>query len=180
MWETSWEQAQVGKQICLLYPCWGESLCLPLQAAGGSHRWSHPSASQTWSYLFSQFLQLWVSATQAEIYNPATGGCSQVCTVPLSISKETSKSQNVKSFMFSTTKAEFSSLMPAWESQKFMLRTDLVCYPWFHLCRVQPAVISSGQITSKIMYHGIVPRSIYPAVRVIAFFRTKQRKRGFQ
>lgn len=47
-----------------------------------------------------------VTAPQAEIYNTVTGGCSQVCTV-LSISKEMSKSQNEKSFMFSTTKREF-------------------------------------------------------------------------
>lgn len=106
--ETSWDRAQVGKQTCLLHPCWGESLCLPLQAAGGSHRWSHPSSSRIWSYLFSQLVSALVTATQAEIYNPATGGCSQVSTVPLSISKEMSKRQNVKSFMFSTTKAEFS------------------------------------------------------------------------
>lgn len=49
-----------------------------------------------------------------------------------------------------------------------MLRTDLVCHPQSHLCRVQPAVISSAKITSKITYHDIVPRSMYPAVRVIA------------
>lgn len=44
-----------------LAPLLGRSLCLPLQAAGGFHRWSHPYSHQTWSYVLSQFLQLWVS-----------------------------------------------------------------------------------------------------------------------
>lgn len=58
---TSWDQVQVGKQTWLLHLCSGEGLCLPLQAAGDSRRWSHPYSSWTRSYLLSQFLQLWVS-----------------------------------------------------------------------------------------------------------------------
>lgn len=75
-----------------------------------------------------------VTAAQAEIYNSVTGGCSQVCTVPLSISREMSKSQNVKSFMFSITKAEFFQSGACLRVTKFMLRTDFVCYPLSHLC----------------------------------------------
>lgn len=47
--------------IMALAPLLGRGLCLPLQAAGGSHRWSNSYSSQTWSYLLCQLLQLWVS-----------------------------------------------------------------------------------------------------------------------
>lgn len=65
------------------------SLCLPLQAAGGSIGeaiLTLPKHGAT-SSLSSSSSGL-VTATQPEIHNPVTGGCSQVCTVPLSISKE--------------------------------------------------------------------------------------------
>lgn len=90
-----------------------------------------------------------VTAAQAEIYSSVTGGRSQVCAVPLSISKEMSKSQNVKSFMFNTTKAVFQS-GACLTVTEFMLRTDLVCYPQSCLCRVQPVSFPVGNSPPKL------------------------------
>lgn len=108
-WETNMALAPLpGRSLCLplckqqVVPIGEAILTLPKHGATSS-----PSSSTSGL----------VAATQAEIYNSVTSGCSQVCTVPLSISKEMSKSQNVKSFMLAPQRQSFSSLLPAWESQ---------------------------------------------------------------
>lgn len=159
--------------------CTGEELMPPSASSRDSQRWRHPYSSQTWSCFLSQFLHLWVKHCYPG-YNPVTAGCSQVCTVPLSTSKELSKCRNIKSFMFSTTKVEF------FQSGVCLRVTKVHADDWLGLLPVVPSLqstsncYSSGKITSKITYHAIVLRSIYISVRVIASFRTKQRKCGFQ
>lgn len=113
--------------VCV-YVC--VTLGLPMQAAGASHGWSSPTLPErgATSSPCSSSSGL-VTPAQAEICNPGTGGHSQVCMVPLSMSMEMPKSQHMKFYISSITRLDFFSPVFAWESQKFMPRPDFICYP---------------------------------------------------
>lgn len=137
--ETSWDhgwQAYMALAPFLL----GRELGPPC-ASSWFFPWVKPSAPSPCSSSSGLVTTAW-----AEICNPVMGGHSQVCTVLLSMSKEMPKSQNVKSYMSSITGQGFSGLVSALESQKFMLRPEPEqCYPLFHLCILQPTIMSNGK-----------------------------------
>lgn len=147
------EHCQSFLLVLSLCVCVCANLGLPVQAAGASHGWSSPTLPEcgaTPSPCSSS--SGLVTPAQAKICNPGTGGHSPVCMVPLSVSREMPKSQNMKSYTSSITRPFFFSLVFAWESQKFLLRPDFICYPLSHLCIVQPAVMSNGKETLQNYY----------------------------